>query len=173
MAKLAKTVPPSVFNYGLFHVDLSKKCKDYGTTFADISEKKLFRNPNYLSSRLNAKSLSLNIIIALCDMFELNVRTYEIAKSPAAQPQKREAVVEIPTICDSRPLVFNIIYGGKTYTCETKVFSDLGVVTSTLSHDGKTIDMGRGNYHNDSVDSILRSVSYGLYALGNALKDKH
>lgn len=170
MARRAKTVPASKFNYSAFHNDLSKKCKEYGTTLQHLSEKKLFRNENYLSSRLNDNALQLDIIIALCDMFKLNVRTYEVKEAPAPQPIKVEAKPEIPTICDSRPLVFNIILGGNTYTCETKVFSDLGVVASTLTHDGKVVATGRGNYHNDSVDSILRSVSYGIYALGNSLK---
>ena len=173
-------VSPDVFNYPLFRADISKKCREMNLPLTDVSEKKFYRHKDYLSESLRKKKLPLNIIIGLCDYFDLSLKEYEI-RTVAAKPnpisqqtppaEAEPAKAEIPTICDSVPLVFNIVFGGTIYTCETKVFSDLRIVSSTLSCGDTVVGKGRGNFHSESVNAILRSMSYSIYDLGKELKD--
>lgn len=159
-----KNVPGDVFNYGLFRVDISNSCKQAGVSLEDISEKKLLRSRRYLSNSLSSNSLPLNIIIALCDCFDLSVKTYEKNREPRrVAPEVRE---EIPVVTESKPIVFNVAFGGKQYTVETKVFGDAKTVLSSVSMDGKVISTGRSTFHDNGVSNIINSISYAIHSVG-------
>lgn len=167
--KVCKAVPREQFNYPLFRMDVNKKCKEERVTLTDLSEKKFFRSRNYLCGGLEAERLPLNIILALCDYFNLSARDYEI-RIPVQKLKEEPPKPAVPTICDSIPLTFNLVCGGELFNCEVKVSSDMGVVAASLSRDDEVIKLVTGYYRSDSVTSMLSSISYGIYALAQEVK---
>ena len=161
--KAKRNVSGDVFNYGLFRVDVISGCKKSKVTLEELSQKKFFRAKGFLSNALNNESLPLNIIIELCDMFGLSVRTYENHNDPA--PMKAASQPDAITVSGENPLVFHITFGGKLYTCETKFNKDFGCVVTTLSTNGNPVETGKANYHDDTLAGIINSIGYSFHQL--------
>lgn len=131
------------FNFPAFSKDLRKRIAEERTTIEEVSVRKLLHSESYLGTALARKRLHLNIVMALSDLYGLNLRDYEVV--PKEEP--KEEVTPCPT----------------GWSCEIKVDEEYGTVMMKIMKDGEKVAVGRSYLYGGDPVGVLQGISYAAH----------
>ena len=155
MSRAVKTLNEKNFDFDKFREDLTKACKEHGTSMTRLSTDVLFRSESYLSGALYAKSIPWKVAEAVVKWMGHEIKDYEIKKTPA----KKTA----PKVEESKPVEVKEEAAEKGWTCLLKVDEEFGMAMMKIFKDGKEMALGRSYTYGHDELGIIQGISYAAH----------
>lgn len=155
-------VKPEQFNYALLHGDVARWCKYHQTTMQDISQNTFYRSGSFVSNGLSKKTMTLPVIMKLCEMIGEDLKKYEVKPKPEPKPViEPEPVVTEPAAQDVPEWELRVMVSPEFNSSAVK-----------LMHNGEELAIGRSYLYGKDLVGIAQSLSYSTHMIYKLLQQR-